>query len=156
MPLFQLTMIQGPDEELIKHIDVANVACGFYARDLSIMLKMVRMAKNHNVKIGARPGPQDLFGLGRRRIEVNPEDTYASILYQVRALKAFLEAEGVPLNHIKPLYAARRCDHGCGSTCSGCIQSSCLRVPKRDAKGDVREIQSAVLGGALRGYRLQP
>jgi UPF0271 protein len=27
---------------------------------------------------------------------------YAMVLYQVGALKAFLEAEGVPLNHIKP------------------------------------------------------
>jgi lactam utilization protein B len=66
------------------------------------MLKTVRMAKENNVKIGAHPGLQDLFGFGRRRIEVDPEDMYASILYQVGALKAFLEAEGVPLNHIKP------------------------------------------------------
>jgi lactam utilization protein B len=93
---------QGPDEELIKYIDVANVACGFHAGDPSLMLKTVRMAKEHNVKVGAHPGLQDLFGFGRRRIEVDPEDMYASILYQVGALKAFLEAEGVPLNHIKP------------------------------------------------------
>jgi lactam utilization protein B len=66
------------------------------------MLKTVRMAKAHNVKIGAHPGLQDLFGFGRRRIEVDPEDMYAMVLYQVGALKAFLEAEGVPLNHIKP------------------------------------------------------
>jgi len=66
------------------------------------MLKTVRMAKAHTVKIGAHPGLQHLFGFGRRRIEVDPEDMYASILYQVDALKAFLEAEGVPLNHIKP------------------------------------------------------
>jgi lactam utilization protein B len=69
------------------------------------MLKTVRMAKAHNVKIGAHPGLQDLFGFGRRRIEVDPEDMYTMVLYQVGALKAFLEgleAEGVPLNHIKP------------------------------------------------------
>lgn len=66
------------------------------------MLQTVRMAKKHNVKIGAHPGLQDLFGFGRRRIEVDLEDMSASILYQVGALKAFLEAEGVPLNRIKP------------------------------------------------------
>lgn len=96
------TPMQGPDDELIKYIDVANVACGFHAGDPSLMLKTVRLAKAHNVKIGAHPGLQDLFGFGRRKIEVDPEDMYASILYQVGALKAFLEAEGVPLNHIKP------------------------------------------------------
>jgi lactam utilization protein B len=69
------------------------------------MLKTVRMAKAHNVKFGAHPGLQDLFRFGRRRIEVDPEDMYAMVLYQVGALNAFLEgleAEGVPLNHIKP------------------------------------------------------
>jgi lactam utilization protein B len=103
----------GPDEELIKYIDVANVACGFHAGDPSMILKTVRMAKKHNVKIGAHAGLQDLFGFGRRRIEVDPEDMYASILYQVGALKAFLEAEGVPLNYIKPhgeLFLYMQCD----------------------------------------------
>lgn len=44
----------------------------------------------------------DLFGFGRRQMQVDPADMYAMILYQVGALKAILEAEGVPLNHIKP------------------------------------------------------
>jgi len=92
----------GPDEELMKYIDVANIACGFHAGDPSLMLKTVRLAKQNNVKMGAHPGLQDLFGFGRRKIEVDPEDMYASILYQVGALSAFLAAEGVPLNHIKP------------------------------------------------------
>jgi lactam utilization protein B len=86
----------------MKYIHVANIACGFHAGDPSIMRKTVRLAKEHNVKMGAHPGIQDLFGFGRRKIEIDPEDMYASILYQVGALKAFLDAEGVPLNHIKP------------------------------------------------------
>jgi lactam utilization protein B len=43
-----------------------------------------------------------MFGFGRRKIEVHPEDMYAMILYQVGALKAMLDAEEVPLSHIKP------------------------------------------------------
>ena len=94
------------------------------------MLKTVRMAKVHNVKIGAHSGLQDLFGFGSRRIEVDPEDMYASILYQVRALKPFLEVEGVPLNHIKPhgeLFFYMQRDER-GSTCGSCIQSPGLRL----------------------------
>lgn len=34
-------------------------------------------------------------------MEIDPEDMYAMILYQVGALKAMLDAEGVPLNHVK-------------------------------------------------------
>jgi len=92
----------GPDEELMKYIDVANIACGFHAGDPSLMLKTIRIAKAHNVKCGAHPGLEDKFGFGRRQIVVDPEDMYCSILYQVGALKAMLDAEGVPLNHIKP------------------------------------------------------
>ncbi|KAF9874581.1 LamB/YcsF family protein [Colletotrichum karsti] len=92
----------GPDEELMKFIDVANVACGFHAGDPSIMLRTVRLAKQHVIRVGAHPGFPDLFGFGRRRMEIDPEDMYALMLYQVGALVGILEAEGMKLNHIKP------------------------------------------------------
>ncbi|CZR52803.1 related to lactam utilization protein lamB [Phialocephala subalpina] len=92
----------GPDEELMQYIDAANIACGYHAGDPSLMLKTVRLAKKHGVKAGAHPGLPDLFGFGRRKMEIDPGDMYAMILYQVGALKAMLDAEGVPLSHIKP------------------------------------------------------
>ncbi|KAI1771002.1 LamB/YcsF [Hypoxylon cercidicola] len=92
----------GPDEELMSIVNVANVACGFHAGDPSTMVKTVRLAKKHNVKVGAHPGMPDLLGFGRRRMNVSPEDMYALVLYQVGALAGILAAEGVPLNHVKP------------------------------------------------------
>lgn len=83
-------------------IDAANIACGFHAGDPSIMLKTIRLCKKHRVKVGAHPGLQDLFGFGRRKMEINPQDLYAMVLYQVGALKAMIEAEGVELSHVKP------------------------------------------------------
>ncbi|PKS10638.1 hypothetical protein jhhlp_002393 [Lomentospora prolificans] len=92
----------GPDEELMKVIDVANVACGFHAGDPSIMLKTVRLAKQNGVRVGAHPSFPDLGGFGRRRMEIDPEDMYAMILYQVGSLNAILKSEGMELNHVKP------------------------------------------------------
>ncbi|KAF7550132.1 hypothetical protein G7Z17_g5920 [Cylindrodendrum hubeiense] len=92
----------GPDEELMPLIDVANIACGFHAGDPSIMLKTIRLCKKYGVRAGAHPGLQDLFGFGRRKIEVDTGDMYAMILYQVGSLKSMLDAEGVELSHIKP------------------------------------------------------
>ncbi|KAI9152084.1 Lactam utilization protein lamB [Paramyrothecium foliicola] len=92
----------GPDEELMPLIDAANIACGFHAGDPSIMLKTIRLCKQHGVRAGAHPGLQDLFGFGRRKMQVSPGDMYAMVLYQVGALKAMLDAEGVELSHIKP------------------------------------------------------
>ena len=90
---------QGPDEELMSFVDVANLACGFHAGDPSIMVKTVRLAKKHGIRVGAHPGLPDLLGFGRRPMAVSPEDVYALVLYQIGALTGILAAEGVPLNH---------------------------------------------------------
>ncbi|KAI1759907.1 LamB/YcsF [Hypoxylon sp. FL1150] len=92
----------GPDEELMTVVDVANVACGFHAGDPATMVRTVRLAKEHNVRVGAHPGMPDLLGFGRRQMNVSPEDMYALVLYQVGALAGILAAEGVSLNHVKP------------------------------------------------------
>lgn len=86
----------------MKLVDVANLACGYHAGDPSIMIKTVRLAKKHNVRVGAHPGMPDLLGFGRRQMVIDPEDMYALVLYQVGALVAVLKAEGMQLNHVKP------------------------------------------------------
>ncbi|CAI6030806.1 unnamed protein product [Clonostachys chloroleuca] len=92
----------APDDELMALVDVANIACGFHAGDPSLMRKTVSLAKLKKVRVGAHPGLQDLVGFGRRRMEIDPEDLYSMVLYQIGALKAFLDAEGMPMNHVKP------------------------------------------------------
>jgi UPF0271 protein len=92
----------GDDEGLMPHIDVANVACGFHASDFNHMRKTVRLAKQHGVKVGAHPSLPDLQGFGRREMKIGREELTNCLLYQIGALKAFLDAEGVVLNHIKP------------------------------------------------------
>lgn len=62
----------------------------------------VRACKANNIKVGAHPGLPDIQGFGRREIQLDPEEHTANIIYQVGALKGFLDAEGVPLHHVKP------------------------------------------------------
>jgi UPF0271 protein len=92
----------GDDEALMPLISVANVACGFHASDFNHMRKTVRLAKQHQVKVGAHPSLPDLQGFGRRELKMPRDELANCIIYQVGALKGFLEAEGVLLNHIKP------------------------------------------------------
>lgn len=94
--------ICGPDEQLIPLIDHANIACGFHAGDPLIMQKTVRACKQHNIHIGAHPGLPDIQGFGRREMAFDPEELTALVRYQVGALKGFLDAEDVPLHHVKP------------------------------------------------------
>ena len=92
----------GDDEGIMPFIHIANVACGFHASDPSVMRRTVRLAKQHGVKVGAHPSFPDLQGFGRREMKMGHDELVACIIYQVGALKAFLDAEGMPLNHIKP------------------------------------------------------
>jgi UPF0271 protein len=92
----------GDDEGLMPLIDVANVACGFHGSDFNHMRKTVRLARQHGVKVGAHPSLPDLQGFGRRDMKIGREELTNCLLYQIGALKAFLDAEGVVLNHIKP------------------------------------------------------
>ena len=92
----------GDDVGLMPLIDVANVACGFHASDFNHMRKTVQLAKKHGVKVGAHPSLPDLQGFGRREMKIGREELANCIIYQVGALKGFLEAEGMLLNHIKP------------------------------------------------------
>jgi 5-oxoprolinase (ATP-hydrolysing) subunit A len=92
----------GDDAAIMPYISMANVACGFHAGDPVVMRDTVALAKAHDVNVGAHPSYPDLQGFGRRVMDMDPEELTAAILYQTGALKAFLDAEGMPLGHIKP------------------------------------------------------
>ncbi|KAK0871296.1 hypothetical protein LTS02_001940 [Friedmanniomyces endolithicus] len=92
----------SPDDELIPLIDHANVACGFHAGDPLIMAETVKTCKQHGIAIGAHPGLPDIQGFGRREMKLSAEELTALTRYQIGALKAFLDAEDVPLHHVKP------------------------------------------------------
>lgn len=92
----------GNDEELFKLVTSANIACGYHAGDHNIMAKTVKLAKENNVSIGAHPGYQDLIGFGRRDMSLSLDEIYNLIIYQLGALKAVAEVQGVKLNHVKP------------------------------------------------------
>ncbi len=66
------------------------------------MSEAVALCKKHGIKAGAHPGLPDVQGFGRREMKLTPEEHTANIIYQVGALKAFLDRENVPLHHVKP------------------------------------------------------
>lgn len=92
----------GDDEALMPHVALANVACGFHAGDPVVMRDTVAAAKAHGVRVGAHPSYPDLQGFGRRAMEMDADELTAAIVYQVGALRAFLDAEDLELSHLKP------------------------------------------------------
>lgn len=92
----------GLDEEVVKHISSANIACGWHAGDPMVMAKTVKLAIKENVAIGAHPGYQDVMGFGRREMKITKEEAKNYVKYQIGALWAFAESNGVKLQHVKP------------------------------------------------------
>ncbi|WP_054841620.1 LamB/YcsF family protein [Thermococcus peptonophilus] len=93
----------GLDEEVMNYITSANVATGWHAGDPLVMRKTVRLAKEKGVAVGAHPGYPDLLGFGRRYMKITYDEARNYILYQVGgALYAFVKAEGIELQHVKP------------------------------------------------------
>jgi len=92
----------GFNKEVIKYISSANIACGYHAGDPMVMQATVKLAADHSVGIGAHPSYPDLMGFGRRKFECSAEEIRNYVIYQVGALKAFCDAEGVKLRHVKP------------------------------------------------------
>lgn len=91
----------GDDAALMPFVTSANVACGFHAGDPSTIAATVALAVRHGVAIGAHPGLPDLQGFGRRTMQVTEDEVYGMTLYQAGAVRAFVEAAGARLNHVK-------------------------------------------------------
>ena len=77
---------------IMPYITVANVACGFHGSDPNHMRTTVGLAKRNDVKVGAHPSYPDLQGFGRREMKIPREELANILIYQVGALKGFLEA----------------------------------------------------------------
>ena len=92
----------GNDDALLKIIRSASIACGMHAGEPNTMRHVVQRAKEEGVSIGAHPGFNDLWGFGRRRIDMNPADLENLIAYQIGALSAMAAYVGEKVTHLKP------------------------------------------------------
>jgi len=122
--------VMGNDSQVMPLIDMANIACGFHASDPKTMADTVKLAIQHDVKIGAHPSYPDLLGFGRRTIAMTSEELTYSLIYQVGALKAICESFNTELHYIKPhgaLYNDMLNDHSLFE--SVVDAASCFAIP---------------------------
>ncbi|PMR71583.1 5-oxoprolinase subunit PxpA [Halomonas heilongjiangensis] len=94
--------VMGLDHEVMPHVDLANVACGFHASDPDVMRRTVRLAREHDVTVGAHPAYPDLVGFGRRSLACSAEEIENLVLYQLGALAGVARAEGLEVGYVKP------------------------------------------------------
>jgi len=92
----------GLDDQVMPHIDQANIACGFHAGDPVVIKKTLLSAKRNNVIVGAHPSYPDLAGFGRRSMKLPAIEIIAIVQYQIAALTGMAQNLGVPVTYVKP------------------------------------------------------
>ncbi|MFK7837208.1 MAG: 5-oxoprolinase subunit PxpA [Sulfitobacter sp.] len=98
----QWVLGEAPDEEIMSLISSANIAAGFHAGDPNSMDRVVKLAHDFGVGLGAHPGYRDLQGFGRRYIKMGAEELVNDIVYQIGAIREFGRRHGSMLQHVKP------------------------------------------------------
>ena len=92
----------GMDQQVMPHIDQANIACGYHGGDPLTISRTLKLAVEHNVNVGAHPAYPDLVGFGRRSMNLSSDELIAAVIYQVAALDGMATSAGTTLGYVKP------------------------------------------------------
>ena len=92
----------GLDDQVMPHIDMANVACGFHAGDPDVIAHTLNLVKQHQVMLGAHPSYPDRQGFGRRSMALSDGELRHALHYQIAALEGMANVQGLTLSYVKP------------------------------------------------------
>lgn len=90
------------ETQLMPYLSSCNIACSGHAGDFKSMTKVVKLAKKHNVKVGAHPSFPDKANFGRKEIDISSEELFKSLKSQIEDLLKIVTSENLKLHHIKP------------------------------------------------------
>lgn len=92
----------GHDEEILSLVSSVNIACGFHAGTAASIFATIRLARKHEVAVGAHPSFDDRANFGRAELDLPLEETFTQVAYQVGAFRALCLAAGTEMRHVKP------------------------------------------------------
>ena len=95
-------LTDGTQEELMRYISSANIACGGHAGDAHTMRATMEQALRYKVAIGAHPGYEDRVNFGRTELQLNPEQIADSVHNQLLTLAVIADKLGARIAHVKP------------------------------------------------------
>lgn len=88
-------------EEILTYLTSINIPCGFHAGNPHTISRILEIAMNHQINVGAHPGYPDPQSFGRRSMNLSMKEAYEIVLYQVAAVEGMARALGGELNHVK-------------------------------------------------------
>ncbi len=94
--------LTGNDLELVPHLDMANIACGFHSSTPHHMRETVKLSQANELSIGAHPSYPDRENFGRISMTLTTNEIYDLIFGQVELLIRIAFSEGSKVSYIKP------------------------------------------------------
>ncbi|STZ75370.1 5-oxoprolinase subunit PxpA [Bergeriella denitrificans] len=92
----------GNDEALLKLVSSANIACAQHAGSIADIRAALEWAQANGVRVGAHPGYPDRENFGRTDMQLSEADLRACLNYQLGALAAVCQGQGVAVGYVKP------------------------------------------------------
>ncbi|MFD2568751.1 5-oxoprolinase subunit PxpA [Pseudotenacibaculum haliotis] len=101
---FNCDVGEGLDNEhlLMPLISSCNIACGGHAGSVEIIDKVIALAIENDVKIGAHPGYPDTANFGRVIMDISDEELQQSIEDQLTLFKERTALQNATVHHVKP------------------------------------------------------
>lgn len=94
--------VHDNDALIMPLIDQANIACGLHASDPPTIAKTIKLAKTHQVEIGAHPSYPDRENFGRRSIPYSADEVIQILHYQLAAFDALCQLQQTNFTYVKP------------------------------------------------------
>lgn len=83
-------------------ISSCNISCGAHAGSIEIIDKVLKLAIDNNVKVGAHPSFLDNENFGRKVLDISNDSLKESIIDQLLLFKERAVLQNVKIHHIKP------------------------------------------------------
>src|SRR5277367_2921139 len=92
----------GSQQELLRFVTSANIACGGHAGTAEMMKQTIEQALRAKVAIGAHPGYDDRENMGRAEQKLAPNEIAALVYRQLVSLQKLADICGAQIGHVKP------------------------------------------------------
>ena len=87
---------------LMPLISSCNIACGGHAGSQQVMDKVIGLAIENNVKIGAHPGFPDKENFGREIMDISDAELQRTVEKQLQLFKERAVLQNATVHHVKP------------------------------------------------------
>ncbi|MEN1784942.1 MAG: 5-oxoprolinase subunit PxpA [Bacteroidota bacterium] len=92
----------GNEDQLMPYISSCSIACGGHAGDLDSIKRVIGLAQQHQVKIGAHPSYPDRANFGRKTMSIPPDTLIDRIRAQLERFMTVAKEMDAICHHIKP------------------------------------------------------